>query len=49
MIGEEECTVQLTMGEDQKFLNSNSQSVTKMHIEFDNLSYSICSGKGKYT
>ncbi|XP_003396323.2 ATP-binding cassette sub-family G member 4 isoform X1 [Bombus terrestris] len=47
MIGEEECTVQLTMGEDQKFLNSNSQSVTKMHIEFDNLSYSICSGKEK--
>ncbi|XP_060833124.1 ATP-binding cassette sub-family G member 4-like isoform X3 [Bombus pascuorum] len=47
MIDEEECTVQLTMGEDQKFLNPDSQSVTKMHIEFDNLSYSICSGKEK--
>ncbi|CAD1468626.1 unnamed protein product [Heterotrigona itama] len=46
MIEEKERAVQLTMGEDEKFLNSDARSVDKMYIEFDNLSYSVCSSKG---
>ena len=48
MIEEKERAVQLTMGEGEQFLNSDGRSVAKMHIEFDSLSYSVCSSKGKY-
>lgn len=48
MIEEKERAVQLTMRGDGQFLNSDARSVARMHIEFDGLSYSVCSSKGKY-
>lgn len=46
MIKKKERAVQLTMGKEEKLLNSDTQSA-RMHIEFDSLSYSVCSSKGK--
>ncbi|XP_017753169.1 PREDICTED: ATP-binding cassette sub-family G member 4-like isoform X2 [Eufriesea mexicana] len=44
MLDEEGCTIQLR--DDQNFLNSDTRSVTKMHVEFDNLSYCVYFSKG---
>lgn len=46
MIDKERCTIQLR--DDQNFLNPNNQPITKMYIEFNNLSYTVHSNKGKY-
>ncbi|XP_031772254.1 ATP-binding cassette sub-family G member 4-like isoform X2 [Apis florea] len=45
MIDKERCTIQLR--DDQNFLNPNNQPITKMYIEFNNLSYTVHSNKGK--
>ncbi|XP_043528452.1 ATP-binding cassette sub-family G member 4-like isoform X1 [Frieseomelitta varia] len=47
MIEEKGRAVQLTIGGGEQFLNSDARSVARMHIEFDSLSYSVCSSKGK--
>ncbi|CAK9797702.1 ATP-binding cassette subfamily G member 4 [Anthophora quadrimaculata] len=43
--GEQGCTVQLR--EDQSFLNPDIRPVTKMHIEFNDLSYTVFPPQGK--
>lgn len=45
MIDEERCTIQLR---DDQNLNPSNQPVIKIYIEFNNLSYTIHSNKGKY-
>lgn len=46
MLDEEGCTIQLRDAEN--FLNPDFRSATKMHVEFDNLSYSVYFSKGIY-
>lgn len=45
-MNDEDCTVQLT--DDQNCLNAETRPFTKMHVEFDNLSYWVQNGKGKF-
>ncbi|XP_076169712.1 ATP-binding cassette sub-family G member 4 isoform X2 [Ptiloglossa arizonensis] len=42
---DEECTIQLR--DHQNFLNADIRPVTKMHVAFDDLSYSVCRRKEK--
>ncbi|XP_076674675.1 ATP-binding cassette subfamily G member 4 [Andrena cerasifolii] len=44
-MNDEDCTVQLS--DDQNCLNAEIRPFTKMHIEFDNLSYWVQNGKAK--
>ncbi|XP_054012492.1 ATP-binding cassette sub-family G member 1-like isoform X1 [Hylaeus anthracinus] len=44
---DEGCTIQLTTRDNQNFLNPDTQPMTRMHVEFDNLSYSVSCKKEK--